>query len=140
MQRISLDAEEFIDYSVDFSQFSGQSQVYFALAVTNSDGFIGAEINSIRIDADEILSIKDTEGTRPTVVKQNPVTENVQLQLGTIVNAGQLELKVYNVNGMLIKEALYSEAGLPVSDLASGMYFVVLQDGNATERLKFIKK
>jgi len=140
MLRISADEEEFMDYSVDFSQFSGQPQVYFALAVTRSDDFAGAEIDNIRIDAESILSIKDIEGTKPTVIKQNPVTENLQLQLGTTVNAGQLKLQVYNVNGMLIKEASYSESGLPVDDLSSGMYFVVLTDDNATERLKFIKK
>lgn len=140
MLRISEAQDEFMDYSVDFSQFSGQSQVYFALAVTKPSGFVGAEIDNIRIDAESILGIKDNEGTKPTVIKQNPVTENVQLQLGTTVNAAQLKLQVYNVNGMLIKEAPYSEAGLRVDDLSSGMYFVVLTDGNATERLKFIKK
>ena len=140
MQRISNDEEEFMDYNVDFSQFSGQPQVYFALAVTRSDDFAGAEIDNIRIDADEILNVKDIEKAKATVIKQNPVTENLQLQLGTAVNAAALKLKVYNVNGMLIKEASYSEDGLPVEDISSGMYFVVLTDGNATERLKFIKK
>lgn len=140
MLRISLDGDEFMNYTVNFSQFSGQSEVYFALAVANVGGFVGAEIDNIRIDADEILNIKDVEGTKPTVVKQNPVTENVQLQLGGTINASQLKLLVYNVNGMLVKEASYSEAGLHVGELASGMYFLVLQDGTASERLKFIKK
>lgn len=140
MLRISENQDEFMDYSVDFSQFSGQSEVYFALAVTRPPGFIGAEIDNIRIDADEILNIKDTQGTKPTVIKQNPVTENLQLQLGTAINAGELNLKIYNVNGMLIKDIPYNEAGISVSELSSGMYFVVLTDGNATERLKFIKK
>jgi len=140
MLRISLDEDEFMNYSVDFSQFSGQSEVYFALAVTMSQNFIGAEIDNIRIDADEILDIKDTQSRKPTVIKQNPVAETLQLQLGTAVNPRQLNLKIYNVNGMLIKEVPYNEAGISVSELSSGMYFVVLTDGNATERLKFIKK
>lgn len=140
MLRISADAQEFMDYSVDVSQFSGQSEVYFALAVTTTNSFIGAEINSIQINASQILGIKDIPNAKPTVIIQNPVAENLQLQLGNTLNAGQLNLKVYNVNGMLIKNVAYNESGIPVSDLVSGMYFVVLTDGTATERLKFIKK
>lgn len=140
LTRLTTLEEEFMDYSVDISEFSGQSQVYFAL-VTSANGFVGVEINTARIDAQSILDIKDTKGPgTASSIKQNPVSESLLLQLGNTVDKEHLNLKVYNVNGMLIKNVAYSEAGMSVSDLSSGMYFVVLTDGNATERLKFIKK
>lgn len=140
INRVSMFDEEFNDYSVDLSQFSGVSEVYFAL-VTNDNGFVGVEINNARIDAQSILSVENPKGiVSRSFITQNPVTENLQLKLGNTLNAGQLNLKIYNVNGILIREASYSEAGLPVSDLSSGMYFIVLTDGTSTERLKFIKK
>jgi Secretion system C-terminal sorting domain len=132
--------DEFIDYSVDMSQFTGQSEVYFAL-VTNAVGFIGVEINTVRIDAQSILGIKDTnEPVTSSSLRQNPVSESLLLQLGNTLDKAHLDIKVYNVNGMLIKDVAYNETGISVSELSSGLYFVVLDDGSGTERLKFIKK
>ena len=140
IQRLTMLDEEFKDYSVDMSQFSGESEVYFAL-VTNENGFVGVEINTARIDAQSILGIKDTEGSgTASSIKQNPVAESLLLQLGNTINKEHLNLKIYNVNGMLIKDVFYTEAGISISGFSSGMYFAVLYDGVTTERLKFIKK
>lgn len=138
--RVTMLEEEFKDYSVDLSQFSGQSEVYFAL-VTSENGFVGVEINTARIDAQSILSVEDPKGVvSRSFIRQNPVAENLFVQLGSTIEAGQPNLKIYNINGMLLKDAAYNEAGIPVSELSSGMYFAVVSDGNRTERLKFIKK
>lgn len=140
INRTQMFGEEFGEYSIDLSQFSGQSEVYFAL-VTKYNGFVGVEVKNVRIDADEILSVNDPKGmASSSFIRQNPVAENLHLKLGNTVEAGNLNLKIYNASGMLIKEAAYDEAGIPVSALSSGMYFVVLNDGVRTERLKFIKK
>ena len=73
-------------------------------------------------------------------IKQNPVAETLQLQLGTTANNEVLNLQIYNVSGMLIKETQYTDGGISVNDLASGVYFLKVNDGIRTERLKFIKK
>jgi len=97
------------------------------------------ELSQVSITAQE-LGTEHIAARTTTRIKQNPVAETLQLQLGSAAHADALNLQVYNVSGMLVKKARYSEAGISVSDLASGMYFVVLNDGATTERLKFIKK
>lgn len=136
------EGEEFEDHIIDISEYAGagQPEVYFAI-VKRGPAFVGIEIDNIKITATEVVAgIDELTGKTATKIKQNPVAENLQLQLGTTVNAESLNLNIYNIGGMLVKETKYSEAGVSVSDLPGGMYFVVLNDGNATERLKFIKK
>jgi hypothetical protein len=43
-------------------------------------------------------------------------------------------------SGILVKEAPYNETGIAVNDFPNGVYFVVIENGTAVERLKFIKK
>lgn len=130
---------QFNEYTVDISEFVGESQVYIALKpITTS--FVGYEIDNISITVEGILGADDVAGKTATIIKQNPVAGELKLQLGNTVNAHALSLKLYDMSGMLVKEAKYSEAGVSVSDLAGGMYFAVLTDGVVTERLKFIKK
>jgi len=129
--------EQFMEHIVDLSQYAGQQEVY--IAIVKSGNFVGVEINDIKITASDIAGVTAITKTA-TIIKQNPVTENLQLQLGSNVNADALNIAIYNVTGTLVKEAKYNEAGIQVSDLAGGMYFAVLNDGNATEQLKFIKK
>lgn len=117
--------------------------VYIAIRHYNPDGISGS---GRCVDLTEVnltyasLGIDDVAGKTATIIKQNPVAETLQLQLGKTVNAESLNLQIYNMSGMLVKEAKYNEAGMSVSDLAGGMYFAVLNDGFAIERLKFIKK
>lgn len=141
LNRTSDEGEQFQEHVVDLAAYAGagQSEVYIAI-VKGAPQFWGVEIDDVRITATEILSVGDVSAKTATRIKQNPVAEHLQLQLGSAVNADALNLKVYNISGMLVKEAKYSEAGISVSDLAGGMYFAVLNDGTATERLKFIKK
>lgn len=141
LSRVNDEGEEFQEHVVDLAAYAGagQSEVYIAI-VRGAPEFMGIEIDDIRITATEILSVGDIAGKTATKINQNPVAETLQLQLGSAVNADALNLQVYNISGMLVKEAKYSEAGVSVSDLAGGMYFAVLNDGIATERLKFIKK
>ena len=138
LTRLSDEGEEFTEKVVDLSQYAGQTAVYIAI-VKGAPQFVGVEINDIKITATNIAGVTAITKTA-TIIKQNPVTENLQLQLGSNVNADALNVAIYNISGMLVKTAKYNEAGIPVSDLAGGMYFAVLNDGNATEQLKFIKK
>ena len=131
---------QFNDYTVDISEYVGETQVYIAL-VTKVTAMIGYEIDNIKINAEEIAAgLDDLAGKTASKIKQNPVAETLQLQLGNTVNADNLSLEVYNVNGMLVKEVKYNEAGISVNGLSGGVYFLALKDGNAVERLKFIKK
>jgi len=136
--RVNASATEFSDHLIDLSAYAGQSAVYVALVATVGVGF---EVDKITVSATNVLG---TGGITPkpaaSVIKQNPVAESLQLQLGNTINAEETTLKIYNPNGMLVKDSKYSQQGISVENLSSGVYFIVLQDGNTTERLKFIKK
>lgn len=129
---------QFNNYTVDVSRFIGEANVYIAFKPALNP-FIGYEIDNVSITAAGIAGV-DAMVKTATILKQNPVADNLELQLGTAVRAEALNVKIYTVNGMLVKDAAYRESGIDVSDLSGGIYFMLLNDGAATEQLKFIKK
>lgn len=138
--RLTAEDAEFADYSLDISAFAtGKTAMHIALG--NADNlFTGLEIDNISVEAETFLSVKDLDSKKLTTIKQNPVAEILQLQLGDGINAEDLNLKVYNTTGILVKETQYTDTGIAVSGLATGVYFAVIENGSAVERLKFIKK
>ncbi len=138
--RKTAEDAEFADYSLDISAFAkGKTTMHIALA-NKDNAYLGLEIDAISVSAESFLGVEDIENKTATIIKQNPVEETLQLQLGTAVRAEDVNLKIYNTTGVLVKETPYNEAGIVVSNLASGIYFAVLENGTAVERLKFIKK
>lgn len=131
--------------AIDIPSQYNLAEVYFAIVSRNNvetaTGMGDAiELTEVSITYSAILGTEDVATRTATKIKQNPVAETLQLQLGNSVNEAKLQLQLYNTSGILIKEEKYSETGVSVSNLAAGMYFVVISDGTATERLKFIKK
>jgi len=137
--RLTAEDAEFADYSLDISAFAtGKTAMHIALGNTNNL-FTGLEIDHISVEADTFLSVNDVESKTVTTIKQNPVGETLELQLGDGLNAEDVQLKIYNTTGVLVKETQYSETGIVVSGLATGVYLIVIENSTATERLKFIK-
>lgn len=132
--------EQFNDYTVDISEYAGENQFYFAIVTDKNANYLGHEVDNVKITATEVVASIDDLAKTATKIHQNPVAETLQLQLGSSINTEVLSLQIYNVSGMLVKNAVYTETGVSVSDLAGGMYFLHLSDGSVTERLKFIKK
>jgi Secretion system C-terminal sorting domain len=132
--------EQFNDYIVDISEYAGEEQLYFALVTDQFGLYLGHEIDNVKVTAEEIVAGTKDQARVASKIKQNPVNDMLQLQLGTSVTAENVKLQIYNVAGMLVKETAYNEAGISVSDLAGGMYLLQLSDGAATERMKFIKR
>lgn len=129
---------EFHEKVVDLSAYAGQQQVYIAI-VKGGPQFWGVEIDDIKITAAEIAGAGEVQKTA-AYIKQNPVAESLELQLPTNTVADAVKVKIYNTNGALVKEQKYNNAGISVGELTTGMYFVVLETGNTTQHLKFIKK
>jgi hypothetical protein len=138
IKRVDELATEFKDYTVDISQFAGQSQVYFAL-VSAPDLVIGYEIDKISITAAS-LGLDDIQGKKGTVLKQNPVKNHLQLQLSDTLNPENVSVKVYNTTGILVKDAKYNDSGILLDNLSTGVYYLVLEDGERVEKIKFIKE
>ncbi|WP_163410233.1 T9SS-dependent choice-of-anchor J family protein [Flavobacterium ajazii] len=138
--RKSSKGTAFADYTVDLSQFSGQSKVYIAFLTTTKTSYVGLEIDNVKITATTLLGIEDVKNSTTTVLKQNPVEDYLQLQLNSKLNEEQVTLSVYNTTGILVKEGKYNESGLLISNLSAGVYILVVQEGNKIEKIKFIKK
>lgn len=131
----------FSDFTIDISEYAaGEEAFYFAIVTDKFALYAGHEVDNVKITATEVVAGIDDITKPTTIIRQNPVAETLQLQLGTTVNTEDLNLQIYNVSGMLVKQTKYNETGIAVSDLAGGMYFLQLSDGSITERLKFIKK
>lgn len=118
--------------------------VYFAVVYRwqpgqEAPGSGAIEFTKVSITADGVLD-RGEHSQVATVIMQNPVSEVLSLALGSGITEEGLNLEIYNISGMLVKKANYSSAGIQVSDLPSGVYVVVLQQGHVVERLKFVKK
>lgn len=138
LARVSMADPEFADYTVDLTDYVGEEQVYIAF-VTINNFFVGYEIDNVKIVASGIAGVKDHNKNTITM-EQNPVAETLKLKFADPSVSEGLNVQIFDVSGKIVKEAGYSEEGVSVSSLAAGIYFVALNNGTATERLKFIKK
>lgn len=136
--RVSMTDPEFADYTVDLTDYVGEEQVYIAFVTANTF-FVGYEIDNVKIVASGIAGVKD-HNRNTIAIEQNPVAETLKLKFTEASAAEALTLQIFDVTGKMVKETVYSEEGISVSSLAGGIYFVTLNNGAATERLKFIKK
>ncbi|OMQ13694.1 T9SS type A sorting domain-containing protein [[Flexibacter] sp. ATCC 35103] len=141
LERLTIDEPEFKDYSIDISQFSGQSAVYIALGNNTTTGFIGYEIDKVTINAEALLGLDDLESAANICrLNQNPVQEYLDLELGEQFQTEETTVKIYNSIGLLVKETPYKKDNLTVGELAQGVYFLLVSNNNRTAKLKFIKK
>jgi hypothetical protein len=140
LERTTIEDAEFKDYTVDISQFAGKTEVYIAFG-TISNPFIGYEIDKISIMAEALLGTDDnTLKSSLYYLKQNPVQDNLVLEIAEEYKNEETLLKIYNTSGVLLKESSYRPEGLSVSDLSQGIYFLSVNNNGASKKIKFIKK
>lgn len=136
LQRANMfEGEEFHDFTVDLSAFSGYSTVYVALVTRNMA--TGIEVNRVAANA-VTLGLEDIKKDA-FLIKQNPVQDYLEIQAADQLSA-DASMAIYTTNGVLVKQTAFTEEGIFVGNLSSGIYFVVVSDGQTTERLKFVKK
>lgn len=141
LERATTDGEYFKDYTVDISQFKGETAVYIALGTIKDIHFIGYEIDKISVVAESLLGVDDvTLESQICRINQNPVQESLELQLAEQFQNEETSLKIYNANGILVKDSPYQPENLSVSDLPQGIYFLAVSNNGVSKKLKFIKK
>jgi hypothetical protein len=119
--------------------------MYFALRHKKMDDVAPAnwavELTEVVITAEDVAGFTTITGkTWLTTVKQNPVKDNLLLQLGSRLQEEATTIKIYTTNGILVSETKYNKTGATVNNLSSGLYFATLTDGTITEKVKFIKQ
>jgi len=141
LKRATEDQEEFADYTVDISQYTGKTTVYIALGTKLNYHFSGYEIDKISVVAESFLGVDDvTLESQICRINQNPVQESLQLQLAEELQNEETALKIYNASGILVKESPYKQENLSVSDLPQGLYFLAVSNNGLSKKIKFIKK
>jgi hypothetical protein len=135
-----IEAEKIVDIP---EQYNLQT-VYFAIVSKWKTGdTVGGswalEMTEVKVTAEELVSGIDEVAKTQFVLKQNPVADNLELQAGNLINTENTQLSIYTTTGQLVKQTAYQQM-LNVSDLQSGMYFLVAQDDSNVEKIKFIKK
>jgi len=143
LERNTLEDVEFKNYTLDISQFLGQTNLYIAFGTNPAAGFIGYEIDKISVSAESLigLGLEDNEPiSQVCKLNQNPVQDYLDLDLGEQFQSDETTLKIYNTNGTLVKETLYRKDDVSVSELRQGVYFLLVSDKSITRKLKFIKK
>ncbi|MEE1898631.1 T9SS type A sorting domain-containing protein [Flavobacterium rakeshii] len=128
----------FEDYTIDISEYIGLEEVYIVFTTPSNMG-TGVEIDKVTVTAQNILDIKDVAGTMLSL-KQNPVEDYLLLSTGNQLDIANTSVLIYNTTGSLVKQSGFMAEGMYVGDVPSGVYFMVVTDGLATEKLKFIKK
>lgn len=142
LQRQTELEAEFKDYSVDISQFAGEAVVYLAVSNVADENlnFIGFEIDKVSVIAGGNLGTGDhILDKNVSFLKQNPVKENLELQLAEQFQDDKTSLKIYNAAGNLVKETNYSE-NIAVDNLPQGLYFLLVTNDTNSQTIKFIKK
>ena len=141
LKRATEDQEEFADYTVDISQYTGKTTVYIALGTKLNYHFSGYEIDKISVVAESLLGVDDvTLESQICRINQNPVQESLQLQLAEELQNEETALKIYNASGILVKESPYKQENLSVSDLPQGFYFLAVSNNGLSKKIKFIKQ
>ncbi|MFW0739584.1 T9SS type A sorting domain-containing protein [Flavobacterium sp. T12S277] len=143
LQRQTELEAEFKDYSVDISQYAGESVVYLAVSNVADENlnFIGFEIDKVSIVAGGNLGIGDhILDKNRSFLAENPVRENLELQLADQFKDHKTALKIYNAAGNLVKEVNYNNQNISVADLPQGFYFLLVTNDTNSQTIKFIKK
>ncbi len=143
LQRQTELEAEFKDYSVDISQYAGEAVLYLAVSNVADENlnFIGFEIDKVSIVAGGNLGIGDhILDKNRSFLAENPVRENLELQLADQFKDNKTALKIYNAAGNLVKEVNYNNQNISVADLPQGFYFLLLTNDTNSQTIKFIKK
>lgn len=133
----------FVESLVDISAFAGK-KIYIGLWTNKLAGFetnaSNININEMSIYATETLGTKDVKKNKIlTRITENPVKENLQLQLNPALKENATKINIYNTAGQKVVAAQYSKSISTVA-LSTGKYIVEVTDGKTTETLSFIKK
>ena len=141
----SLDPAEESTVTIDIPAEYNVANMYFALRHKKMDDVAPAnwavELTEVVITAEDVAGFTTITGkTWLTTVKQNPVKDNLLLQLGSRLQEEATTIKIYTTNGILVSETKYNKTGATVNNLSSGLYFATLTDGTITEKVKFIKQ
>lgn len=136
------DLTQFVESLVDLSAFAGK-KIYIGMwgnRKANGNNIQNINIDEIGIYATSFLGIKEVKRNKNlTQIKENPVQDNLQLQLNPALKENTAIVNIYNMTAQKVLSVQYSRF-IPVAGLSAGTYIAEINDGNTVEQLKFIKK
>jgi hypothetical protein len=116
------------DYSI-FGLLGPETGDQLVLIIANPDGDKAEYWN-------KILSIPENSINELTVFP-NPTQDVLSWDASF---KGPVDVRIFSLQGVLIKEGIENQNSVNVSALSAGIYFIELQEGNTKSRAKFIKQ
>ncbi|WP_020214014.1 DUF5074 domain-containing protein [Flavobacterium rivuli] len=131
---------DFIDdilYVADAVDYSSPGHVYLydANGVALTDYTVGVIPNGFYKSAAEILSVPNPVAALKITVAPNPTADVFYINTNTAAG-----IKMYNVQGRLVKDEPYTANGVAVRDLSAGLYFVEITTGQSKNVQRLIVK
>lgn len=112
-----------------------------SLTYTYTDTSTGCtNTGSLTIDVNACTGITETAGIAGMQVFPNPTSGDLQINFARTF--AKIEIIITQVNGQRVRDEQFSQTGnvhLSVGDLASGIYFMTVKAGDATQTLKLIR-
>ena len=127
-----------------FSILGNDSTNFFEFEIIDNGGtliltdILGAKL----IYGDVPLSIDDqTYNSEKISLKQNPVGDEIILEIDNFLFTADLEYSIYSIEGKLIKSFTLNSDSVDVAEMPSGIYFISCSHKEEPiSTLKFIKK
>jgi len=147
-ENLTLDAGSgYVDYNwndgMSVSQtITVQTAGTYYVAVTNNNGCQAND--TIRVSLESCTtSILDTESLPDVLVYPNPVSNLLNVELGSSYFGNTLTYTIYNLSGrelQIKKQDLSSRVQFDLSDYSPGVYFLRMSNGQEQRTIKLIRK
>jgi hypothetical protein len=128
--RVEAGNNSVVDQHYSFNDVvTTEQKLYYRLKQTDKDG---------TYNYSKIVSVQ-TEGQTQSRIQPNPVQQSFRVQLPD--NTQNAMLAIYNVTGILVhKQIINNMQQVNVQQLAAGVYYLNIQQGNKQFSLKMVKQ
>lgn len=86
----------------------------------------------------DVTGIFELAGYEPVSVYPNPTTDYIQFD--NLKISARNSIKLLDIAGNTIRNIDYTQTNIKVSDLSSGTYFLIIENGNDIKFAKFVKQ
>lgn len=98
----------------------------------DADGVTGSATITVSNQTNSVTDVNLAQ----VKVYPNPAQNNITITAETQIDA----IRIYSLSGSLVHTLEYAGTSMNISHLQSGVYFIAVQTGDVTSRVRFIKK
>lgn len=107
-------------------------EVVVTATANDADGVTGSATITVSNQTNSVTDVNLAQ----VKVYPNPAQNNITITAETQIDA----IRIYSLSGSLVHALAYTGTSINISHLQSGVYFIAVQTGDVTSRVRFIKK